>query len=215
MAALSHVQAIAFDAYGTLFNVSEATWAKPEVVQTARLKQLQYSWLASLMGDYKDFREITLLSIEYALQQHAVKDANVDEMMQAQVKLKTYPEVDGALQRMGRRRPLAIFSNGLPESLEAVATNAGIRGHFEHIISAHEVRIFKPAPQTYQLAVDRVGVPRERLLFVSGNGWDVAGAAHFGLPVAWINRTHMPPERVGGKPEIVVDDLAQLADLLA
>jgi len=84
MAALSHVQAIAFDAYGTLFNVSEATWAKPEVVQTAHLKQLQYSWLASLMGDYKDFREITLLSIEYALQQHAVKDANVGEMMQAQ-----------------------------------------------------------------------------------------------------------------------------------
>ena len=204
------VEAVAFDVYGTLFDITGERWGPPEVVATMRQKQLQYSWLVSLMGNYLDFREVTRRAIEYALELHGF-DGDVDEIMKSQLHLRPFPETVQALERLGNGRRLAILSNGHPDSLEALLANAGLRDRFSAVVSVHELRLFKPAPDVYRHLLDVMGLERERVLFVSSNAFDVAGATNFGLRVAWVNRNRLPLERVGLRPELEVGDLTELS----
>ncbi|HLH68447.1 MAG TPA: haloacid dehalogenase type II [Candidatus Dormibacteraeota bacterium] len=208
---MTGIEAVVFDAYGTLFDVNRIPGLPAEAVVTLREKQLQYSWLVSLMGTYRDFRDLTRAAAEHALARHRVRDASVEQVMEAQLRLPLYPEARAALDIIGRRRRLAVLSNGHPESLDALLEAAGVRDRFQQVMSAHEVRVFKPAPAVYRLAPNRLGLAPERLLFVSANGWDAAGAAAAGLRVAWVNRSGAPREGIGGEPELVVPDLAELA----
>lgn len=204
--------AVAFDAYGTLFDVL-GNWAAPEVVASFRQKQLQYSWLTTLMGEYRDFREVTRAAVEYVLDQYD-EPGDVELIMREQLSITPFGDVRGALERLGAGHRLGILSNGHPDSLAALVGSAGLEGTFEWVVSVHEVRLYKPSPAVYQLLLDRTGIPKERLLFVSSNGWDAAGAANYGLRVAWVNRTGAPADRVGGRPELVVADLQELAERL-
>ena len=178
-----------------------------------REKQLQYSWQLSLMGQYQDFREVTRAAIEHTLDAFDIP-GDVDEILQHQLSIMTFAEVYRAIDRIGAGRRLFVLSNGHPDALRVLVQNAGLEGRFDALVSSHEVRIYKPSPKVYQLLLDRAGVSQERLLFVSSNSWDAAGAAAFGLRVAWINRRSAPRERVGGTPELVVGDLAELATRL-
>ena len=206
---MSEFDVVAFDVYGTLFDITGEDWAAPEVVSTMRSKQLQYSWLVSLMGDYRPFSELTRAAVEHALAVHGA-EADVERVMEGMLRIRTYPETVSVLGELRARARLAVLSNGDPESLEALLANTGVREFFEWVISAAEVRVFKPAPAVYQRLLDRTGVSRDRILFVSSNGFDVGGAARFGLRVAWVNRRGSPAEGVGGKPELMVRDLNEL-----
>ncbi len=211
---MNAVDAILFDIYGTLFDIAGDDWAQAEVVATMREKQLQYSWMLSLMGEYRDFREVTRSAIGYALAQHSAKGIAVDEVMQRQLVIGVFPDTVDTLEALGRQRRLGILSNGHPDSLDALLRNSSVRERFEWVISAHQVRVFKPSPAVYQLALDVTGVRRDRLLFVSANGWDAAGAAAFGMRVAWVNRLGLPTEGIGGRPELVVGDLVELVQAI-
>jgi 2-haloacid dehalogenase len=211
---MSDFEVVALDVYGTLFDITGEDWAAPEVVATMRTTQLQYSWLVSLMGDYRPFSELTRAAVEHALVVHAA-DADVDRVMEGMLRIRPYPETVAVLDRLRARARLAVLSNGDPPSLEALLANTGVRDRFDWVISAAEVRVFKPAPAVYQRLLDRTSVPRDRVLFVSSNGFDVAGAARFGLRVAWVNRRGSPPEGVGGEAEFIVKDLAELAGRVA
>jgi 2-haloacid dehalogenase len=202
---------VAFDAYGTLFDITGEDWAAPEVIATFRQKQVQYTWLVTLMEDYHDFDQVSRAAIEYAAAAHSV-DLDIEDVLGRQVRIRTFPEVPDALERMrvGGRR-LAIVSNGRPDSLNALARNAGVRDRFAAIVSVHPLRVFKPSPRVYRNALEELGVEPNRLLFVSSNGWDVAGAISFGLRVCWVNRAGAPAERIGGRPELEVRDLSELA----
>ena len=202
---------VAFDAYGTLFDITGEDWAAPEVIATFRQKQVQYTWLVSLMEDYRDFDQVSRAAVEYAAAVHGV-DLDIDEVLGRQLRIRTFPEVPDALERMraGGRR-LAIVSNGRPDSLDTLARNAGVREMFAAIVSVHPLRVFKPSPRVYANALAELGVERDRLLFVSSNGWDVAGAAGFDLRVCWVNRAGAPAERIGRRPELEVRDLSELA----
>jgi 2-haloacid dehalogenase len=210
---VSEFDLVAFDVYGTLFDITGENWAAPEVVATMRAKQLQYSWLVTLMGDYSPFSELTRAAVEHALELHGAS-ADVDTVMEGMLRIKPYPETVAVLGELRSRARLAVLSNGDSESLAALLQNTGVRDFFEWVISAGEVRVFKPAPAVYQLLLERTGVGRERALFVSSNGFDVGGAARFGLRVAWVNRRGSPAEGVGGRPEFVVKDLTELARLV-
>jgi 2-haloacid dehalogenase len=133
-------------------------------------------------------------------------------LLGAWLDVKPYPEVRGALDRLGSRRRLAVLSNGSPDMLEAGLAAAGLRGRFDHVLSVDGVGVFKPHPSVYELAVKAFGLPAERILFVSSNGWDAFGARAFGMPVAWINRRGAPLERLGTPPNFVVPDLDGLAE---
>jgi len=211
---------VAFDLYGTLAEVASVGRAAAEVtgdpaalVDLWRQKQLEYTWLRSLMGAYQDFWATTGDALDYSLDRLGitVDQPTRAELLNAWLSVRTYPEVPAALDALAPR-PLAVLSNGNPEMLEACLATAGIRDRFEHVLSVDELGVYKPHPSVYELAVKAFGLPAERILFVSSNPWDAAGARTFGLRVAWVNRMGVPFERLGAKPDLVMADLAEVAE---
>jgi 2-haloacid dehalogenase len=215
------IEALAFDLYGTLLEVASVGRAAAEItaepaplVELWRTKQLEYTWLRSLMGRYQDFWATTGDALDFALDRHGlvVDDDTRARLLGAWLDVSPYPEVPASLERLGSTRRLAVLSNGNPDMLEAGLAAAGLRDRFEHVLSVDEVRAFKPSPAVYELATKAFGLPADQILFVSSNGWDAFGARSFGLPVAWINRAGTPLERLGTPPNLVVPDLSALAE---
>jgi 2-haloacid dehalogenase len=214
------IDAVAFDLYGTLLEVASVGRAAAEVTEDPaalvdlwRQKQLEYTWLRSLMGRYQDFWAITGDALDYSLERLGitVDDAGRARLLNAWLDVRVYPEVPDALSALAPR-PLAVLSNGNPDMLEAGLSAARIRDRFEHVLSVDDVGIFKPHPSVYDLALKALRLPAERILFVSSNPWDAAGARTFGLTVAWVNRAGVPFECLGVTPDLVVADLAALAE---
>lgn len=217
--------ACVFDAYGTLFDVHSAVEAlKPEIGAEAdrlsqlwRQKQLEYTWLRSLMHAHRDFRDLTADGLDYAMEATGL-DGRAElrgKLLDLYMRLDCYPEVPATLDRL-RAAGLgtAILSNGAPPMLESAVANAGLAERLDAVLSIEDVGIFKPDPRTYQLACDRLGLAPERICFLSSNAWDVAGAAHFGLQVVWINRFGQPRERLPGAPRAVIETLDELPPLV-
>jgi 2-haloacid dehalogenase len=219
------VPALVFDAYGTLFDVHSVAQRAEELfpgkgaaISAAwRAKQLEYTWLRTLMGRYEDFNGVTRSSLQWALESLGL-DAQEDQVRALQdeyKRLKAFPEVPAVLEKLARRRVLAILSNGHPEMLDAVVDHNRLRGCFRGgVLSVHPARRFKPDPAVYLIAEEALGVTRAVAGFVSSNGWDAAGARAFGFRAYWVNRTGAPVERLGVRPDAVVKDLTELAVLL-
>ncbi|HTO51602.1 MAG TPA: haloacid dehalogenase type II [Burkholderiales bacterium] len=216
--------ALVFDAYGTLFDVHSVAALCDElwpgkgarVSQLWRAKQLEYTWLRSLMGRYEDFAHVTEAALRYACAalELPYDDAKRARLMRAYLHLATFPEVKNALGRL-RGIELAILSNGAPAMLQDLVTNAGLSGAIPHVLSVDEVHIYKPSPRVYQLAVDRLGVPVKAIGFVSSNGWDAAGAKAFGFRTYWVNRAGAPVDPLGVAPDHVIGSLAELPALVS
>lgn len=218
------IRACVFDAYGTLFDVHAAVARlRPEVGERAdalsqlwRAKQLEYTWLRSLMGRHADFWQVTGDALDYALERTGGDAALRAPLMQAYLSLDAYPEVADVLPRLrASGRKLAILSNGAPAMLAAAVDNAGIGALLDAVLSVEEVGVYKPDPRVYRLAVERLGVQAEGIAFLSSNAWDVHGAAAFGLRPVWVNRVNAPAERLPGGAEHSLSDLSGLPGLLA
>lgn len=196
------IRALVFDAYGTLYDVQsvrslavELCGAKGELVtQSWRLKQLEYTWLRGLMRDYVDFWSVTRAALEFALESAGVAPtaAICEPLMEKYLALDLYPEARAALTALAGRK-LAILSNGSPGMLDALVKGSGIAPLFSEVISVDRARTFKPDPRCYELVLPALAVAKDEVLFVSSNGFDVAGAKRFGFRVAWIERGGGPP----------------------
>ena len=219
------VSALVFDAYGTIFDVhSVAALAesfypgKGQALSSAwRTKQLEYTWLRSLMGQYEDFSRVTLSALEWSFESLALEpeDRERRALLDEYRRLAVFPEVPAVLADLAAKKPLAILSNGHPGMLAAVVDHAGLRGHFRGgVLSVHPARLFKPAPEVYRIAEDSLGVPRTMMGFVSSNGWDAAGAKTFGFQAFWVNRAGAPVERLGVRPDETLKSLAELPALI-
>jgi 2-haloacid dehalogenase len=207
-----------FDAYGTLFDVhsvieaGRAITSDPAALSLLwRQKQLEYTWLRSLMGRYEDFWAVTEAALRFSVRHLglAADDTQLARLMDAYLSLACFPEVHGALERLAGR-PRAILSNGSPRMLAAAVASSGLGPHLQHVLSVDAVKIFKPAPAVYALGPHALGIPAADLLFVSSNAWDVAGAKSFGYQVAWCNRTNAPREELGVTPDFEIARLDQL-----
>ena len=218
-------KACVFDAYGTLFDVHSAIAgeraalgeAADVVSATWRDKQLQYTWLRSLMGAYADFWSVTRDALDYAFAKHGIENpALAEALMQAYLKLAPYAEVPATLRALkADGRKLAILSNGSPDMLAAAVANAGLENVFDAVLSVAELGVFKPSARVYQLGCDRLGVAAGEVCFLSSNAWDVCGAANFGFQVTWVNRFGQPAERLPGTPKATIRTLDELPALLA
>jgi 2-haloacid dehalogenase len=210
-------RAFVFDAYGTLFDVHsvqarcEAFWPGKGAAlsQLWRAKQLEYTWQRSLMGRYEPFSHVTREALEYACAALglALDAARTGALLDQYKRLALYPDVREALARLGSPRR-AILTNGSPDMIEPLVAQSGLS--FDAVLSVHELGIYKPAPQVYRLAVERLAVAAADIVFVSSNCWDALGAAAFGLRAVWINRTGAPVDRLGAAPERIVASLAEL-----
>jgi 2-haloacid dehalogenase len=191
------IKAVVFDAYGTLYDVQSVASVTEEafpgygeiVTQVWRIKQLEYTWLRSLMRRYEDFWIITRDSLAYTLRVLGLKSdsGSFARIMDKYLHLDLYPDAAAALAAM-RGCKLAILSNGSPAMLNALVANSGLDRVLDATISIDSKKIFKPAPDAYGLIESTLGVPPAEVLFVSSNPWDACGAKAFGLNVAWIER---------------------------
>ncbi len=212
-----------FDAYGTLFDVHSVIsicnrkfpGRGPALSQAWRSKQLEYTWLRSLMGRYEDFWQVTESALVFAckaLDLPCPLETRA-ELMEAYLHLQPYPEVPQALEALSSYTR-AILSNGSPRMLQAAVESAGLHGIFSHVISVDEVKIYKPSPRVYQLASQKLGVAAAAIGFVSSNCWDIIGAKSFGLWTCWVNRGRAPQDELGFAPDALAGSLADLAGAL-
>jgi 2-haloacid dehalogenase len=241
------IEAIVFDAYGTLYDVQSVSRVidaafpahSEYITQVWRLKQLEYSWLRSLMGRYEDFLTVTRESLDYTLGTLGLSadEALIARLINAYDNLSPYPEAKEALAALKDYR-LAILSNGSPGMLDALVRNSGLDGYLEAMISVDAKKVFKPDPRAYELIRERLNVRPEAVVFVSSNGFDVAGARSIGCKVVRIERVtqaalrneltgpapigpsamfralRMQTESLGLAPDAVVDSLMALPALV-
>jgi 2-haloacid dehalogenase len=211
-----------FDAYGTLFDVAAAAriaaaepgregfaakW--PEIANTWRLKQLQYTWLRATAGVHQDFWTVTQDGLDYALEAHEMADPELrTRLLQLYWELSAYPEVPAMLKALkAGGLNTAILSNGTPDMLEGAVSAAGIGDVLDACLSVQSVGVYKPHRSVYALVGEYFGCTASEVLFVSSNCWDACAAAGYGFTVAWANRAGEPMDRLPWRPQNVVSDL--------
>jgi 2-haloacid dehalogenase len=221
------VTTVVFDAYGTLFDVAGAArraatepggealarvW--PALADEWRRKQLEYTWLRAITGEHADFETVTRDALDWAMEAAGLSDPALrDRLMKLYDVLPAYPEVPGVLERLrAAGLTLAILSNGTPRMLQAAVASAGLGSSLTAVLSVEAAGIFKPARAVYDLVPGRFGCDPAEVLFVSSNGWDIAGAAGFGFRTVWINRAGLPVDRLSHRPARIARDLTALPD---
>jgi 2-haloacid dehalogenase len=212
-----------FDAYGTLFDVHAAIArhrdaAGPDADRFSdiwRTKQLEYTWTLTLAGRYADFWTVTRQALDYTFERvPSVDRALRDKLLDAYLRLDAYPDASPVLRDLkARGERTAILSNGSPDMLSSIVDAAGVKDHFDAVLSVDRVRLFKPRPEVYALVTDRFAVRPAEVTFVSSNRWDVMGAAAFGFRCVWVNRSGMPNEYAAFAPAAVVSNLSGLLSL--
>lgn len=224
MTKLTGIRACVFDAYGTLFDVhspvgrlADKLGDKADAVSRMwRDKQLQYTWLRSLMPAHADFWQVTGEALDFSLRANGIENAALrEDLMQAYLSLDVYPDVDPLLTSLKSKGvQTAILSNGSRSMLDSAIASSGIGPHLDMAISIDDVGVFKPDPKVYQLAVDQTNVDAANICFVSTNGWDASGAAHFGFQVVWMNRFGMHQENLPGDYRTTISGLDELPALV-
>lgn len=223
------IKTCVFDAYGTLFDVSSAArllaeqpgqdrlaeiW--PKLAEDWRLKQLQYSWLRAVTGEYTSFWDVTQDGLDWALERQGLhEDLELRETLLALYwELAAYKEVPKMLATLkAAGKSCAILSNGSPDMLEGAVDFAGIEVYLDAVLSVEQVGIFKPSAKVYDLVGARFDCAPSEVLFVSSNGWDASAAAGYGFKTVWVNRTGDPVDRLPHAPNHILSDLSSVPEL--
>jgi 2-haloacid dehalogenase len=221
---LNEIEACVFDAYGTLFDVITPFERRQDklgdkagmLAQLWRQKQLEYTWLRSLMGRHVDFWQVTGDALDYAMDACGIDDPPVRAaLMEMYLTLEPYPEVaDTLTQIQAASLKTAILSNGSPMMLSSVTNKTGLSKQLDAVLSVEEREIFKPHPSVYQIAVDQLRITAAQVCFLSSNSWDIHGAATFGFQAVWINRGSQHPDRLPSGPRAEIRTLDELLPLL-
>jgi 2-haloacid dehalogenase len=219
-------EALAFDMYGTLVDtigirkqIERFLPAQAQqIAQVWRQTQLEFSFRLTLMGRYEDFAQVTRKALDYTLAatKQELDAAQKDALMEQYNALEPFADVKpGLAQLQAAGFQMAIFSNGAPAMLNALLDASGLRPAFQEIISADEVKVYKPTPKIYQHAAQRLGRPIGETRLISANPFDVSGALNAGMRAALVNRSGAPLDPLGPRPDVIVGTLTELAERLA
>ena len=225
MTRLEGIGACVFDAYGTLFDVSspvqklatELGGKASELTRLWRQKQLEYTWLRSLMGTHADFWHVTGDALDYSLEALKIDDVGLrDELMTLYLKLDAYPDVAEALKAVrAKSKRTAILSNGSPSMLDSAVRSAGLEKSIDMVLSVEDVGIYKPSRRVYRHAMQKLQIQdAPSICFVSANSWDAQAAAQFGFQVVRLVRNGGLDDRIPGKPVATIQSLSELTALL-
>jgi 2-haloacid dehalogenase len=218
------IQAVLFDVYGTLLNVHSAIAREgrelgaeaDSVSRLWRQKQLEYTWVYSLRGEYRSFRDLTAAALDFALAGHDAPPTLRARLLQAYEDLEPYPDAIPALAQLrGKGLRLAALSNGDPDMLETALISAGLRAQLDAVLSVAPLKIFKPNRRVYELGRNWANAAAGEIAFVSSNAWDAGGAAAFGFRTFWINRADQPAEYDLAVNATVIRNLSELQTLAA
>lgn len=183
-----------------------------ELTAAWRTKQFEYAWLRVVMQSYTDFWRCSEDALRHAATtlQLSLTPSRREQLMQAYLQLRPWPDVPAALDSLRAANVrLGLLSNFTPAMLGASIHASRLEGAFGHVLSTDRVRTYKPDPRAYQLGLDALGLPRERIAFAAFAGWDAAGAKRFGYPTLWVNRLGAPLEDLGAPaPDAIVRTLS-------
>ena len=223
-ATMKDIDACVFDAYGTLFDFAAAAARHKDALgdnekplsDLWRVRQLEYSWLRSLMGEYVPFWQVTQEALDYAMATLGIDDPDLrQKLLDVYWELDAFPEVPAMLERLhAGGMKTAVLTNGSPDMVQGAIDSAGIGALLDEAFSVDTVKIYKPHPDVYQMVMDTFDIDATRVCFMSSNAWDAAAAANFGFRVVWINRYGQPPENIPGTHEHELTSLEGLPPLL-
>lgn len=218
-----------FDAYGTLFDVTSATRIvaneeeyssfpnhSVKVSNSWRIKQLEYSWLRNIMHEYIDFWQITKDALDFALEENQIKNEKLRQrLLDVYWNLSAYPEAHDVLTTLKANNiQTGILSNGSKQMLNSAVVSANLENYLDKIISIDGIEIYKPDPKVYQMVLDQFNCKIEEVLFISSNGWDIAGASKFGFTTLWVNRNLIPKDRLTFMPNKITNNLSTIPNIL-
>ena len=226
------IQAVVFDAYGTLFDVysigalAEQFYPGQGAAISVlwRDKQIDYTRLITMSDPhraegsryYQSFWDITRHALLYTLERFKLdaKPEHIDALMGQYAKLTPFAENLGVLQSLKERGiTTAILSNGSPDMLSTAVSSAGMADLIDHVISVDPIRLFKTSPESYALVQHTLPAEKQDILFVSSNAWDALGATWFGFTTLWVNRQQLPFETIGPRPTYSGQDLTRVLDV--
>ena len=218
-----------FDAYGTLFDVTSATRIvaneeeyssfpnhSVKVSNSWRIKQLEYSWLRNIMHEYIDFWQITKDALDFALEENQIKNEKLRQrLLDVYWNLSAYPEAHDVLTTLKANNiQTGILSNGSKQMLNSAVVSANLKNYLDKIISIDGIEIYKPDPKVYQMVINQFNCKIEEVLFISSNGWDIAGASKFGFTTLWVNRNLIPKDRLTFMPNKITNNLSTIPNIL-
>lgn len=224
MRKFQNIKLCVFDAYGTLFDINSVTKINCEKLGDIskpfsnlwRSKQLEYSWLRSLMNRYEDFWHITKESLDYTMDYFNIKDEFLkSKLLSTYENINCYEEVPEVLSKLKERKiSTAILSNASPNMLNKAVNNSKIDQYIDNSFSADSLKIYKPYPSVYNLVIEKYNLKKNEILFISCNTWDISGAKSFGFNVSWINRFNGKKEVLPFKPDIELKSLIELPNAI-
>jgi 2-haloacid dehalogenase len=214
--------AVLFDAYGTLFDVHSVLVSAGHGIagdlqalsDLWRRRQLERTWLLSLMERYEDFSRVTESALRASVRELSleVSEGQIERLLDAYLSPDSFSEVRAALEGL-EGIPLAILSNGTPRMIKAAVSHNRLTPFFQEIISVDRVKTYKPSPRVYALGPAALNLPAAGILFVSSNAWDAAGAKAFGYQVCWCNRSGVVADNLGFAPDFILTGLDRLLHL--
>ena len=220
---MKNIKAIIFDAYGTLFDVnSAAEMCKSKIGDKWenfsnywRMTQLEYTFLRTLMGRYRDFWQITEDSLDKSMKVYKIDISLKEELLKLYKKLSVFPEVKQTLISLKKKKlKLAILSNGTPALLNELVTSNNLNDLFNDIFSIDEVKVYKPSTQVYEIPIKKYQIEKNEVAFLSANTWDVSGGGNFGYTSIWVNRNNNIFDNLDYKPQNEIKNLSELTKLI-
>jgi len=220
---MKNIKAIIFDAYGTLFDVNSAAEKCKDKIGAKwegfanfwRTTQLEYTWLRSLMGRYKDFWQITEDSLDKSMKTFKIDASMKNELLNLYKVLSPYKEVSETLKKLKVKNfKLAILSNGTPSLLKELVESNNLDDLFDDLFSVEEVAIYKPNSKVYDLPIKKYKIKNNEVAFLSANTWDVSGGGNYGFHSIWVNRNNNIFDNLDYKPTHQVKDLSELVGLI-
>lgn len=223
---------IAFDAYGTLFDVYSMGQLAEEIFPSHgqalalmwRDRQIEYTRLVTMSDPnpsgskyYLPFWELTIRSLRYVCKRMNLdlKDFDEKRLMDQYAKLTGFNDSLKVLKTIKDKGiATAILSNGSKEMLATVVESNGLKPYLDRVVTVEDVRLFKTAPQAYELLLKAFPVKKEEILFVSSNAWDALAAKWFGFDVFWVNRLGHPYEEIGEKPNFEGNSLSKVLEVI-
>ncbi|MEY3418857.1 MAG: hypothetical protein RJA46_628 [Pseudomonadota bacterium] len=223
---------IAFDAYGTLFDVYSMGELAEELFPGHgqafalmwRDRQIEYTRLVTMSDPspggskyYLPFWELTLRSLRYVCKRMNLNLTPDYEkrLMDQYAKLTGFKDSLSVLEAIKNKGiSTAILSNGSREMLATVVESNGLTAYLDRVVTVEDIRLFKTVPQAYELLLKTFPVTKEEVLFVSSNAWDALAARWFGFDVFWVNRLGHPYEEIGEKPNYEGNSLSAVLEVI-
>ena len=227
------IKAFAFDLFGTLVDVDSISKVFPEIgvklndpklfAEIWHSKQIQYALIMNATGSrFEPFSQLSLRALRFTAKINHLQLGveQINKFNEVKLNLDPFPDSKKGLEKLnakGDRVILAILSNGEAAKTDKLLSNVGLKQYFDYVISAEDVKKYKPSPEPYILASKRLGISISDICLVSSNLWDIAGGQAAGMQTCWINRGEevKASEELDVKPDYIFDSIEKIKELLS